>query len=41
MEKGMEENKKTNKGKENGNRGLKRLFNFICETLFKTYFIRQ
>jgi hypothetical protein len=36
MEKGMKENKKTNKEKKNGNRGLKRLFNFICEILFKT-----
>ena len=34
----MKENKETNKGKENGNRGLKCLFNFICEILFKTLF---
>ena len=38
MEKGTKENKETNKGKENGNRGLKCLFNFICEILFKTLF---
>lgn len=33
----MEENKKTNKGKENDNRRLKCLFNFICEILFETF----
>ena len=32
----MEEIKKTKKGKGNGNRGLKCLFNFICDILFKT-----